>query len=125
MPILRNNCKSAEITFIASRSMSKKFAKVIIESSDQYQAGQAQIMLWKEVLTLCNAHGAPKTAARLFKDLTFYGGELSQEEFELLCPQLSAVNINYDCCENLRETADMAAFEDYTFEDRIRVHVFH
>jgi len=113
MPVLRNNCKNAEVTFTASRSKSKQFAKVIIESSDQYHAGQAQIILWKEVLTLCNAHGAPKTPAGLFKDLAFYGGELSQEEFQLLCPQLSTANINYDCCENLRETADMAAFEDF------------
>ncbi len=113
MPILRNNCKNAEVTFAASGSKSKQFAKVIIEGSDQYHAGQAQIMLWKEVLTLCNAHGAPKTPAGLFKDLAFYGGELSHEEFNLLCPQLSSANINYDCCENLRETADMAAFEDF------------
>ncbi len=113
MQSLRSNCKNAEITFTASRSKSKQFAKIIIESSDKFNAGQAQIILWKEVLTLCNAHGAPKTPAGLFKDLAFYGGDLSQDEFNLLCPQLSEANINYDCCENLRETADMAAFEDF------------
>ncbi len=113
LPILRNNSKTADITFTASRSKSKQFAKLIVESLDQYQASQAQIILWKEVLTLCNAHGAPKTASGLFKDLAFYGGELTQAEFKLLCPQLSEVNINHDCCENLRETADMAAFEDF------------
>lgn len=113
LPILKSNSKNAEIDFTASRSKSKQFAKLMIQSSDQYHASQAQIVLWKEVLTLCNAHGAPKTQAGLFKDLAFYGGELSQADFELLCPQISRGNINYDCCENLRETADMAAFEDF------------
>ena len=113
LPILQSNAKNAEISFTASRSKSKQFAKLIVESSDQYQASQAQIVLWKEVLTLCNAHGAPKTPQGRFKDLAFYGGELSQTDFELLCPQLSEVNINYDCCENLRDIADMAAFEDF------------
>ncbi len=113
MPLLRNNCKNAEITFTASKSMSKQFAKLIIESEDRQAAFDAQHLLWKEVLTLCNHHDAPRTPKGLFKDLAFYGGELSTEDFNLLCPKLSQVNLKLDCCENLRESAGMASFEDF------------
>jgi len=113
MPLLRNNCKNAEITFTASKSMSKQFAKLIIESEDDVAAFDAQHLLWKEVLTLCNHHDAPRTPKGLFKDLAFYGGELTTEHFNLLCPKLSKSNISQDCCENLRESAGMAAFEDF------------
>jgi len=113
MPLLRNNCKNAEITFTASKSMSKQFAKLIIESPDATAASEAQRILWKEVLTLCNVHDAPRTPKGLFKDLAFFGGELSKDDFNLLCPRLLQVNISQDCCENLRESAGMAAFEDF------------
>lgn len=112
MPLLRNNCKNAEITFTASKSMSKQFAKLIIESQDPSAASDAQRQLWKEVLTLCNVHDAPRTPKGLFKDLAFYGGEISKEEFDLLCPKLSTAHISQNCAVNLRESADMAGFED-------------
>ena len=113
MPLLRNNCKNAEITFTASKSMSKQFAKLIIESQDHKAAFDAQVLLWKEVLTLCNNHDAPRTPKGLFKDLAFFGGELSKDDFNLLCPRLSKANISQDCAENLRESAGMASFEDF------------
>jgi serine/threonine protein kinase len=113
MPLLRNNCKNAEITFTASKSMSKQFAKLIIESQDPKAAFDAQVLLWKEVLTLCNNHDAPRTPKGLFKDLAFFGGELSKDDFDLLCPKLSKVDISQDCAENLRESAGMASFEDF------------
>lgn len=112
MPLLRNNCKNAEITFAASKSMSKQFAKLVIESQDPNAAFEAQRQLWKEVLTLCNFHDAPRTPKGLFKDLAFFGGELSKKDFDLLCPKLSKTNISQDCAENLRDSADMASFED-------------
>jgi len=112
MPLLRNNCKNAEITFAASKSMSKQFAKLIIESQDPNAAFEAQRQLWKEVLTLCNVHDAPRTPKGLFKDLAFFGGELTKKDFDLICPKLSSANISQDCAENLRDSADMASFED-------------
>lgn len=112
MPLLRNNCKNAEITFTSSKSMSKQFAKLIIESLDPIAASEAQRQLWKEVLTLCNNNDAPRTPKGLFKDLAFYGGELTKEDFDLLCPNLSKVNLSQDCAENLRDYADMSSFED-------------
>lgn len=113
MNVFRSCCNNAEIAFVASASISKKFAKLVIQSSDQDAAFKAQNYLWKELLTLCNAYNAPRTPKGLIKDLAFFGGELSKEDFDLLCPQLSQINISHDCAENLRESAGMAAFEDF------------
>jgi histone-lysine N-methyltransferase SETD2 len=113
MNIFRNSCNNAEIIFVASASISKKFAKLVIQSPDQDAALKAQNYLWKELLTLCNTYKAPRTPKGLIKDLAFFGGELSKEDFDLLCPRLSQTNISHDCAENLRESAGMAAFEDF------------
>ena len=113
LSLIRNANKSSDIQFVASKSMSKQFAKLIIESQDLDSAEQSQHNLWKEVLTLCNTYDAPRTPKGLFRDLAFYGGELSREEFNMLCPKLSGANINVDCCENLRESGGMASFEDF------------
>ncbi len=112
IPLLRNNCKGVDITFAASKSMSKQFAKLIVESQDSKAAFDAQVLLWKDVLTLCNNHDAPRTPKGLFKDLAFFGGELSKDDFDLLCPKLSKVDISQDCAENLRESG-MGSFEDF------------
>jgi len=113
LSLIRNANKNSDIQFIASKSMSKQFAKLIIESQDADSAEQSQHNLWKEVLTLCNSYDAPRTPKGLFRDLAFYGGELSRDEFNMLCPKLSKANINVDCCENLRESGGMASFEDF------------
>mmetsp|Transcript_1975 Transcript_1975/g.3592 ORF Transcript_1975/g.3592 Transcript_1975/m.3592 type:complete len:1815 (-) Transcript_1975:2526-7970(-) len=113
MNVFRNSCYNAEIAFVASTSISKKFAKLVIQSPDQDAAYKAQTFLWKELLTLCNTYKAPRTPKGLIKDLAFFGGELSKEDFDLLCPQLSHMNISHDCAENLRDSAGMAAFEDF------------
>lgn len=113
MNIFRNSCPHADITFAASTSISKKFAKLVIQSYDQEAAFKVQNYLWKELLTLCNTYNAPRTPKGLIKDLAFFAGELSKDDFNLLCPKLSEVNISQECAENLRESAGMAAFEDF------------
>jgi len=119
MPLLRNNCKGAEISFTHSTSLTKQFAKLIVESTDEMAAQSAQIILWKDLLTLCNGCNAPRTATGLFKDLAFLGGELTIQEFELLNPKTpktskkkSKKGLSIECSEDVGVSSGLAAFED-------------
>jgi len=114
LPLLRNNCKNADVSFVIYKAKTNhQTTKLVIQSADAQFASTAQIILWKEVLTLCNVHSAPKTESGLFKDLSFLGGEIPIAELQLLCSLKSDEEITFsqDCSERYKELASLTLFE--------------
>jgi serine/threonine protein kinase len=81
LPLLRDKCRSVELTFVPSESKSKQFAKLVIEGTLQSDIESAKEQIWQQLNTICKAQNAPKTPSGLYKDLCFLGGELSSKEF--------------------------------------------
>lgn len=109
--IMRSTCKNVEVRFTHSDSISKQFAKLIIEGTQQVDVLKAQTILWKEVLTMCHGVKAPLTPNGLFKDFGFLGGKLSYDEFRLLFNN-AARNLKHSCCEYLSDSPFFATFQE-------------
>jgi len=78
---LRGLCRNVNITFVASESKSKQFAKLIVEGSLSSDVEKAKEYLWIHLNIACTEHNIPKTSSGVFKDLGILGGSMSSSNF--------------------------------------------
>jgi hypothetical protein len=84
LPMLRDKCRSVNITFVPSESKSKQFSKLMIEGTLQSDVQSAKEHLWKQLNVACEENKAPMTPSGVYKDLGFLGGELNSSDFHRL-----------------------------------------
>ena len=104
LPLLRDKCRSVNITFVPSESKSKQFAKLIVEGTLQSDVDAAKDHLWQQLNAACEESKAPKTPSGVFRDLGFLGGEMNPKDFNRL--------LEYD--KTVRATKSQDAKEDLT-----------
>jgi hypothetical protein len=106
LPLLREMCRSVNITFIPSESKSKQFAKLILEGSLQSDIDSAKDHLWRQLLVACEENNTPKTPSGVYVDLGFLGGELSSSDFHrLLQYDKTTVTTTSSAASNMAHTA--------------------
>ena len=110
LPTIRERCRNVNVQFGYSESKSKKFAKLQLDGSTASDVEEAKRYLWKHMLESCTETGAPTTPLKLFKDLGFYGGELSSQHFRLLF-NFEKDRMNLECGEELSRSAFFTSFE--------------
>lgn len=81
---VRDKCRSVNITFVASDSKSKKFSKLILDGSLLSDIESAKEQLWFFLVGLCAEADAPMAPNKVYRNLGFLGGALSNEQFQLL-----------------------------------------
>lgn len=96
LPFLREKCRSVNITFVPSESKSKQFAKLVIEGSLQSDIDAAKEHTWKQLIQACEENQAPTTAAGVYMDLGFLGGQLSSTDYYRLAEGNNSKNGNND-----------------------------
>jgi serine/threonine protein kinase len=84
LPVLREKCRSVNITFVPSESKSKQFAKLIVEGALVSDVEAVKEHLWKQLNIACEENNAPKTPTGVYKDLGFLGGSMSSSDFHRL-----------------------------------------
>lgn len=78
---LRGLCRNVNITFVASESKSKQFAKLIVEGELVSDVDKAKEILWNHLNTACAEHKITRTVSGVFKDLGILGGSMSSSDF--------------------------------------------
>eukprot|EP00978_Attheya_sp_CCMP212_P034203 scaffold142296_cov42-Attheya_sp.AAC.1 len=118
---IRGHCRNVTLTFGHSESKSKRFAKINLSATVDPDMRRAEEVLWDEVTKLCHVAQAPLTdAGGYYKDLGFFGGELTCDQYQMLFQNASTRNGNHhhkalltqDCNENLRSSTFVSSFED-------------
>jgi serine/threonine protein kinase len=81
----RERCRSVNINFAPSESKSKQFAKIQLDATLASDLAAAKEHLWNHVLLkACEEMNAPTAPSGFYKDLGFFGGELSSDRFQML-----------------------------------------
>jgi serine/threonine protein kinase len=110
LPLVREKCRSVNITFAHSESKSKQFAKIVLEATLQSDMISAREHVWTHLNAACAEANAPKAQNGIYRDLGFLGGELTGEQFRLLM-QNERDRLSQDCREDLRRSPFFASFE--------------
>ena len=84
LPVLREKCRTVTITFVPSESKSKQFARLLLEGNLLSDLQSVQEHLWNQLIAASLEAKAPTTAIGIPKDLGFFGGELTSEQFQRL-----------------------------------------
>jgi serine/threonine protein kinase len=110
LPSVREKCRSVNILFAPSESKSKQFSRLILEGSLLSDIEAAKEHLWALLIELCEAADAPATPNKMYRDLGFLGGALSNAQFRLLCgaPKDS---LRVQAKEDLQRSPFFASFE--------------
>lgn len=108
---VRDRCKSVNITFAPSESKSKQFAKIQLEATLLSDLSTAKDWLWTVIQKSCEETNAPKAPSGFYKDLGFYGGELSSEAFRMLVNVSDKNRLHQEANEDLMRSSFFASFE--------------
>lgn len=81
---VRERCRNINFQFAPSESKSKHFARIQLQGSLASDVKVAKEHLWSVVLKICEECEAPKTISGFYKDLGFFGGQLTPSQFQLL-----------------------------------------
>jgi SET domain len=111
LPMVREKCRSVNISFVHSESKSKQFARLVLEATLLSDMVVARESVWSHLNAACAEVNAPKTASETFYlDLGFLGGELQQSDFRLLL-QEEPDRMRQECREDLRKSPFFVSFE--------------
>lgn len=108
---VRDRCRSVNITFAPSESKSKQFAKIQLEASLASDLQSAKDLLWVLLKKACEEVNAPKAPSGFYKDLGFYGGQLSSDAFQMLVKVSDKDRLSQEANEDLRRSSFFASFE--------------
>ena len=110
LPSVRERCRSVNISFAPSESKSKQISRLFLEGSLLSDIEAAKEHVWALLVELCNEADAPATANKIYRDLGFLGGALSNAQFRLLCsPSKDSLKVNAQ--EDLQRSPFFASFE--------------
>eukprot|EP00934_Nitzschia_sp_Nitz4_P008455 Nitzschia sp. Nitz4//scaffold80_size88189//18388//23841//NITZ4_005082-RA/size88189-processed-gene-0.12-mRNA-1//1//CDS//3329558615//8445//frame0 len=107
LPFLREKCRNVTITFVPSESISKQFAKVVVEGALVSDVEVSKEHVWKQLLNACDECQSPKNAQGVYLDLGILAGELSNADFSRLLengPSTGPTTTNTGVAD-LRQTA--------------------
>jgi serine/threonine protein kinase len=111
---IRDRCRSVNIIFAASESKSKQFSRIQLEATLLSDLQTAKDALWSLLQKACEELQAPKSSSGFYKDLGFYGGELSSEAFRRLVntnADQRHLSLHQEANENLRISSFFTSFE--------------
>lgn len=106
LQIVRDKCRSVNITFVASDSKSKQFSKLIIEGTLLSDIESTKEQLWLFLVGICAEADAPMTPNKIYRNLGFLGGALSNEQFQLLLSSNYSSNKTTSSLKNRRLSLD-------------------
>ena len=109
---LKGYCYNVDITFTHSDSKSKQFAKMTLTSDLGSDMEKALEYLNNEMTQMCLTETAPMTSLGVYKDFGYLGGELSNEDYQLLFEPKKTQTNSSDCSENLRGSTFATSFEE-------------
>lgn len=112
MPLIRELCRNVSVTFAPSESKSKQFAKLLLEANIESDLFDAKKQLWPQCIAACVEMQAEFNSFGAHKDLGFFGGELSSEQFKLLVGLQRDFTLNQECNEDLRKSSFFNSFQN-------------
>eukprot|EP00977_Amphora_coffeiformis_P009293 scaffold2103_cov185-Amphora_coffeaeformis.AAC.38 len=82
--ILREKCRNVTLSFAPSESISKQFARLVIEGNAGSDLESAKSFIWSTLLNVCTEMKAPTSTHGIPDKLGFLGGELTKDQLVLL-----------------------------------------
>ena len=110
LPALRAKCRSVNLNFVASESLSKQFARLVLDGALESDIQAAKETIWNAFLALCLEANAPVAPNKVPRNLGFYAGELTAAQFRLMCGD-SQDRLRMDASEDLSRCPFFASFE--------------
>jgi serine/threonine protein kinase len=110
LAVIRDKCRSVNISFAPSDSKSKQFARLLLEGSLQSDVHNAKVQLWQHLVAACVEVNSPLANCGVPRDLGFLGGELTSEQFRHLFAS-EKERLNQDANEDMRRSAFFTSFE--------------
>jgi serine/threonine protein kinase len=111
MPLIRELCRNVSVTFAPSESKSKQFAKLLLEANVEADLYAAKGQLWPQFVAACMEMQAEFNSFGAHKDLGFFGGELTSEQFKLLVGAQRDFTLSQECNEDLRKSPFFNSFQ--------------